>query len=145
MEYPARCFRGILREDWVNRNKIVDIQAIRFDDSEIHVGWQEASVTWDDAQEALEVVRLQRNKDEQIQFKGGIGVLDTSDLLDMRRLPIFRSHFNFEKRDVPGNKYHGNLLWNKQAEDVLHKRVRIHLANLIKDVIPPAKDPAASQ
>ena len=91
-----------------------NIQEPRSDD------FNEASINWDDDPLALQTLLSQINsKTGERQFQNGYVRIPMSTLLPMVREHIRKGHFSYERKPLPQNVYHGNLLLHssfKKAE-----------------------------
>lgn len=80
----------------------------------------EASINWDDEPLALKTLLSQINsKTGELQFQYGYVRIPMSVLLPMVWDHINNGHFSYERRPLPNNIYHGNLLLHssfKKAE-----------------------------
>ena len=82
--------------------------------------FNEASINWDDEPQALTTLLSQVNsRTGEKQFKYGYVKIPMSDLLPRVREHMRNGHFDFERRPLVNNIYHGNLLLHssfKKAE-----------------------------
>jgi hypothetical protein len=141
VSFPNRCFRGILKKDWVFPRGGVDKQIFKFEPSEDHPGCLEASIYWDDDEKTIEFAKSQTTNDGSPAHEGGLAQLLTIDLKNMKKLPIYEKCFKYERaksKKDPRNIYHGNIVLGPGTDDdikEIRKRAVPHLADLVKLVL----------
>jgi hypothetical protein len=112
MSYPKKLLRGISDSNWVDADGRISSAAFQFDSNiERTDNFEEASVNWYDDKKALDILLSQRKEDSDTpQFKGGAAVLPRSWVDTMMKNPTGKGIINYERKELPDNKYHGNLL-----------------------------------
>lgn len=112
MEYPETCIRGIPNdsylEDGLPSNRLFSefkVNPDRDDD------FMEISINWNDNEEALQKIFEQKKKDsDDLQFKAGGAIIDRKGLDKLKSNIQIKGLWNYERRELPENKFHGNLL-----------------------------------
>lgn len=119
ISFPDACLRGIRLSKWITASPDGNVLAgiaYEFDVAPRpglpHAGWREASVNWEDDDQAVAFTKKQRNE-KGLLYQHGVGRLLVSDLERCRALMPVADRLKFERRldpEQPGNRYHGNLL-----------------------------------
>jgi hypothetical protein len=112
MNYPEKILRGISNKDWIDPDGRISSAAFQFDlGIDRSDGFEEASINWYDEKNALDILLAQQKEGDGIpQFKGGVAVLPKNWVDIMMRNPSGNGIINYERHELPNNKYHGNLL-----------------------------------
>lgn len=112
MNYPDRLMRGVSSKDFIDDEGRATCALFQFDICERPDGFDEASITWYDNQEALGIIMNQkrRGKDD-FQFKIGVAILRRCWLDDVISRPNSKNALAYERRPIGDeNPYHGNIL-----------------------------------
>lgn len=108
-KYPSDFWRGISSKEFIS-NGVVLPSAFQFDDTVREDGYKELSINWNDCDESLEIAMNQRKPTGKLQFSVGVAKLQLSSVKQLLHTHITQGTFNYERRQVEGNPYHGNLL-----------------------------------
>lgn len=136
MGYPDTFIRGIpnsnfMEEDFPNAqlfNKF-DENPEREDD------YNEISINWNDDAGALQTIFNQKKKDsEEYQFKIGGAIMSRVELDRLKKKPQIKGKLAYERREVDGNKYHGNILLKKDTSKGLKNLIASNLALCVESV-----------
>lgn len=121
--FPEHFYRGFGTSDCFTQFGYVAAGAFQFKPNTQEPrsdDYNEASINWDDDPQALKTLLSQINsKTGELQFQNGYVRIPMSTLLPMVREHIKKGHFSYERRPLPNNVYHGNLLLHssfKKAE-----------------------------
>ena len=114
MDYSKQFLKGIPHEDFIGDDNGPTSDLFHFDESHQKGTrdddyWEE-SINWRDDKGADEVLFTQTKKDGSIHFKAGAAVMCRIELDRMIRKPLLRDRLSYERKEITGNKYHGNLL-----------------------------------
>ena len=135
MEFPETCIKGIPNAtDFVTPDG--EVRAHLFDfklDSVRDDEWLEQSINWEDNDSVIGFTLKQRKDGGDIQFKGGVTVLERREIDRMNKRPVIRGLLSYERSKVDGNPYHGNLLLNASSARHRVKLISNALALCIKD------------
>lgn len=99
--------------------------AFQFDDFVREDGHRELSINWNDEIAALNTLINQRKENGKIQFNAGATKLDLNAVKIVLAAFIDKKEFQYERREVPGNPYHGNLLIKGEMD----KKIRSMISN----------------
>ena len=110
--YPDSFFRGIASKRFIVNGHILP-DAFQFDEVGRDDDFRELSINWNDCGEALELAIKQRKSNGDVQFTGGVVELDLVLVKTVLAPYIKEGTFSYERREVDGNPYHGNLLVSK--------------------------------
>lgn len=108
-DFPTNFYRGIANKDFIS-NGFVQQAAFQFDDEIREDGYKELSINWNDCDDALNKALEQRKTNGKLQFSAGVANLDLQKVEMMLFDYIRQEIFSYERREVEGNPYHGNLL-----------------------------------
>ena len=137
MDYPEKCIRGIpnnnyIEDDYPNAElfKQFDENPERTDD------YNEISINWDDDDGAINTIMAQKKKDSQeYQFKIGGAIISKSELDRLLKKPQIKNKLSYERAEIPGNKYHGNILLKKDTSKSLRNMIASNLALCVESVV----------
>ena len=127
IKYPQEFFRGISTPDFIC-NGVVIAAAFQFDKEEREDGYRELSINWNDDEHSIEVLFNQRKDNGKIQFKVGAAKMDFAFTKFVLKAHIDSRVFAYERREVEGNCYHGNLLLKANAPKSIQQLVTNGLA-----------------
>lgn len=137
--YPENCLKGIPNNSFLNENGEVHSHLFHFDKQfSREDGWTESSINWEDDNNALFLILLQR-KDNYIQFKSGIARLIRNELDKVKSLPGIINQLSYERREIENiNPYHGNLLLRNEviSDKAKMRQIAGTIALCVKEVIP---------
>lgn len=138
-DYPSECLRGISVASDCSAEGVVDSSLFnRFDKTDRPDEFHEMSITWNDNDEAVQIIAFQK-KSGEIQFKIGLAVLLRSQLDLARRNPYYHKILKYERKPSADNPYHGNILIDSKASKSDKRRVASFLAVGAK-IIPRDKN-----
>ena len=121
--YPTEFWRGISSKDFVLNGHVLP-EAFQFDKEAREDGYRELSINWNDCEEAL-TIALNQERNGKLQFRVGIANLNLSKVELNLSDYINKGIFSYERREVDGNPYHGNLLILSSVD----KKMRSLVAN----------------
>ncbi len=122
--FPDEFWRGIANKEFISQGHVL-ASAFQFDE-EIRVdNYRELSITWNDNAKALEKLLVQRKENGKLQFSGGAAKLSLPTVKQVLKSFIDENQFNYERRPVEENEFHGNLLISVD----LNKQLRTQVSN----------------
>ncbi|GAB6393326.1 MAG: hypothetical protein MdMp014T_2699 [Treponematales bacterium] len=138
MDFPEKLLRGISDKNWIDDNGRISAAAFQFDPGIDRTDdFEEASINWYDDDEALNILLMQhKESDETLQFKGGVGVLPKNWVDTMMKNPSGIGIINYERHELPNNKYHGNLLRLSSLPKNQRTMISATLAMGVERIIP---------
>jgi len=111
-DFPARCFRGIRKRDWMNADNRLTSAAFDWNlkTADLRRMAQkppgfEISINWDDNPEAE-----RKSREDRTNAQYGIASIPLSALDYITQLPAFPNALFWERSPLAGNPYHGNLV-----------------------------------
>jgi len=137
MCYPDLLIRGISSLNCLDEDDLPSSVLFPFDKAEsVRLpGYREESINWYDSADAVSLTFNQTKDDGTIQFKVGIAVLFRNELDRIRDNPQVRQRFNYERHQVAGNPYHGNMLLKMDTPKPLKRRIQAQLALNVTKII----------
>ena len=109
--YPNDFWRGISSKDFITENGHLMATAFAFDKDIREDGYRELSINWEDDDNALTSLLNQRKpENKKLQFKAGACKISLIDMKVSLRTYLNKDEFSYERREIEGNSYHGNLL-----------------------------------
>lgn len=130
-DYPSHYWRGIANKDFICDYRL-NAAAFQFDEEVREDGFKELSINWNDSDEALTTVLNQKKENGKLQFSVGAAKLELSKTKQFLSAYIEREEFNYERRPIEGNEFHGNLLV-KASIDKRTRALVSHTLALIAD------------
>lgn len=122
--FPDEFWRGIANKEFISQGHVL-ASAFQFDE-EIRVdNYKELSINWNDNAKALEKLLVQRKENRKLQFSGGAAKLSLPTVKQVLKSFIDENQFNYERRPVEENEFHGNLLISAD----LNKQLRTQVSN----------------
>ncbi len=132
MSFPNSCFRGIKKRDWIS-DDCIDAQAFQFEaEPRKEDGKHELSIWWQDNDHVLQTLLDQAKDDGSTKYEGGAAQILRQDL-DRFKKKGYGSFISYERRVVPGNPAHGNLLLSN-VEKRIKTHIMMHLAVIAQPV-----------
>lgn len=122
--FPEEFWRGIANKDFISQGYVL-ASAFQFDDEIREDNFRELSINWNDNEQALEKVLNQTKSNGKLQFSGGAAKLSLSSVKMVLKAFIDDQKFDYERRVVDGNEFHGNLLISSD----LNKQLRTQISN----------------
>ena len=139
MTYPEELLRGIPNQDCMAEDGYPGTSLFHFQQKQSssarHDKYMELSINWRDDDGALNILMEQKKEDGTYQFKIGVAVLSRKELDRIRRMPRFKGSFNYERKSLPDNPYHGNLLLIEELPTNLKRMVQTLIAIACTEVI----------
>jgi len=133
MSYPEEFLKGIPNTNFIGDDNgptsdlfyfNADHQKIARDDD-----YLEESINWRDDYGADDILFAQE-KNGSIQFKGGAAVMCRLELDRLMKKPLNKEVLGYERKVIPGNNYHGNLLLHKKVQNREMKKIAATIANV---------------
>jgi hypothetical protein len=132
MSYPDNFLRGISDKNLVSDGAIL-AAAFYFTKQSTMDQWEQ-SICWEDDESVIPLMKSQQRNSE-IQFKAGIARIPTNSINYINALPRYRRLLIYERKELEGNPYHGNLLLDKDTSQ--HKMrliaavIAVHFSDFI--------------
>lgn len=150
--YPERIIRGIPNDTFLDPegpsahlfyfNKMIDWKKGQFQLNR-EDGFFEESICWYDDEESLQLLlsQIKENKEKkEYQFKSGAVILLRKQLDLIRIQASLMDRYKYERRELVGNKYHGNLLCHSDISIPRMKQIAASVALLCVERIIPNED-----
>ena len=136
MDYPLTCIRGIPNQSFMEDDFPNAELFKKFDENpEGTDDYNEISINWEDDEGALKLIMEQKKKDsDQYQFKIGGAVVSRTELDRLCKKPQVKGGLSYERREVEGNKYHGNILLKKNVTKAMRNLIASNLALCVERV-----------
>ena len=137
--YPDKFLRGIPNKDFYNeeadspQSHLFHIKGLG--DPKRTDNKFEESINWMDTNEAINVLFDQKNDKKETQFKIGAAVILKSEIDRISRLPIVKKQLEYERKRIPNNEFHGNLLLNKSVPKKIMNQIAASIALSCESVI----------
>lgn len=97
---------------------------------------REESVNWHDDENARKIAFEQKKEDQTLQFKSGIALLSKPELDRIIKTKSAENRLSYERRRLPENSYHGNLLLDKGTPKLVMQKIAASIATCaVLDVI----------
>jgi hypothetical protein len=113
--YPEFCLRGISDKNSIDEEGIPTAALFQFSKECRSDGFIEESIAWLDDNGAFDVLFLQKNKKDEIQFKFGAALISREKIDQIKKINWIKDKLLYERHVMPENKYHGNLLVNSKT------------------------------
>lgn len=127
---PESFFRGFSHKGCFTPEGYITSEGFKFELAKGVVrndSFEEASINWNDDVFALKILCGQKSEKKQdLQFKYGYSELKISDV--RLQLSPFLQYFDFERKPLRNNPYHGNLLMSKDLSGQTKRMMRDALA-----------------
>jgi len=134
MNYPDNFLRGISDKTWVSDGAVL-AAAFYFTQQNTVDQWEQ-SICWEDDDSVVPLMKSQK-RDSEVQFKAGIARVPLNSINYINKLPNYRGLLSYERKQLEGNPYHGNLLLNKDTSKQKMKLVAAVIAVHYSDYISP--------
>jgi hypothetical protein len=110
MNYPEKFIRGISNPEFVDADGRASLEIFQFQDMNREDGFSELSINWYDNEKALRLIMEQRKDEQTFQFKCGAAIVARGEADRIKKNPLYKDIFGYERSPIDGNQYHGNLL-----------------------------------
>jgi hypothetical protein len=132
MIYPENFLRGIPNSNFLDEYNYPTSDLFYFkkkSGSENRSdGYLEESINWQDDSGAFETLFSQKKDNDTIQFKAGAAVLSKNEFDRLMNKPTVKGQLSYERAEIPGNKYHGNMLLKSDVPDRVMKKIAASIA-----------------
>jgi hypothetical protein len=138
MEYPDICLKGIPNDTYLlKESKGVATHLFYFTEKPREDNWVPQSVNWEDDPLAIKhTLEQRRTTDGELQFQAGVAKVPRESLDNLKNQPMVKDILSYERRSLPENKYHGNLLLFKNTDPLKMKQIAASIALLVSEIIP---------
>ena len=134
--FPEAFLRGLSNKDFVCEGHVLQ-SAFQFDNTGRADNMHEASINWLDDDGAIEVALSQKKDNGKLQFQAGVAKLNLNTV-KLFLATIQNSTFSYERAEIDGNPYHGNLLIDgntpKQIKSLISNGLALAAGT---NIIPP--------
>lgn len=137
--YPEDFWRGISNKTFLSEGHVLP-SAFQFDDEVRADGYRELSINWNDCEDALITALNQRRENGNLQFKAGVAKLNLEAVNFVLSNFKSQNQFTYERREVEGNAYHGNLLILGSLEKAMRTMISNGLALVAGTNVVPQMD-----
>ena len=129
MEFAENCIRGIPNRDFLTSGRLVATHLFYFkEDDARDDGWIEQSINWQDDDHAVEFTLRQKKENGQLQFRAGVAIVPRVEIDRIRERSMHGSVLSYERRALPDNPYHGNMLLRCNTDRAVMKQIAATLA-----------------
>jgi hypothetical protein len=136
MSFPENIIKGIPNKKGFIIDGLVSASLFEFKDYSRIDKQLETSINWEDDEEAINFTFNQKNKDDTLQFKGGLVILPRNQVDNLINQPTLRGILSYERQPIPKiNKYHGNILIAENTPRHFWKRIAGSLALHVSKII----------
>lgn len=99
-------------------------------------GWCEESINWYDNEDAVKILMNERKRDsDEIRYKEGVAVFCREDLDRIILRQNILEKLKYERDQVEGNDYHGNLLLSKEMESPGKILIRNWIVGCLEEIL----------
>lgn len=88
----------------------------------------ETSINWQDDDGSLVSTLKQEKEPGVLQFQAGAAILSRERFDRLKSSPLIKPKLEYERRAIPENKYHGNLLLKKDVPARVMKKIAAGIA-----------------
>ena len=140
-KYPPDFYHGIPSKDFVyidsnlNNAKTVTADAFQFEEKVRDDGYRELSINWNDDDDSLKLLFEQKKENGKFHFPAGVVKLELILVKQLLKVYIESKEFDYERREIEGNPYHGNLLLKKSTPKQARKKIMNGLSLIAESVI----------
>lgn len=137
MDYPAQFLKGIPNKDAIDSDGNVSSNLFHFRKPILQRGdgFEEDSINWNDDSDAQTLTMNQTKDDGSLQFKIGVAICSTEEIKRLRHRPLVKDNFNFERRPLEANPYHGNLLLKETVSTPVRRRLAAWLTVSVDEIV----------
>lgn len=128
MPFPEDCIRGISYAGQLLEPDVAGIGLFQFQEVERADDWDELSINWNDDDGAIESILNQEKEDGTPQFRIGAAYLSRERVDQAKADPAGKGRVAYERRALPDNPYHGNILLRRGTEKLIRRRIQHALA-----------------
>ncbi|NLD94761.1 MAG: hypothetical protein GX639_19065 [Fibrobacter sp.] len=141
MSYPTELLRGITAKDQIDDDEFPSSVLFYFTErdnlpkrSDNNI---EESINWRDDAGADDVLFNQLKEDKQLQFRFGAAVVCRHELDRVIQTNVVNHQLSYERKAIPENKYHGNLLLSRDVPPRVRKKISATIATMcVKKIMP---------
>ena len=131
MSYPDFFIRGISGSNGLDEEGAPAAYLFYFGEKNLPIrkdGYWEESINWQDDDGALTLLLEQKKDTNEYQFKVGAVFVSRHEIDRIRKLPYVGHQLDYERKELPENKYHGNLLLQNTVSKARMKRIAAAIA-----------------
>ena len=77
----------------------------------------------------------QKKTDGSFQFKIGVAICSTDEIMRLRLRPLVKGYFEFERSPLASNQYHGNLLLKETVSKPVRRKIAAWLAVSVDKIV----------
>ncbi len=141
---PDTCYRGLTSEKHLMlEGRMMNINGVSFGPSDFldHPGLRtskckELSVNWNDDDGSIKNLFEQENSDGTLHFPAGAARISLSRLKQNLSVFITDKTFDYERRAIEGNPYHGNFLIADDVDKEGQKTIKEGIRFACEKIIP---------
>ena len=141
MKFPDEFLRGITQKEQIGDNGFPSSSLFLFQDRKSQEKradkYLEESINWRDGKGAEDTLFNQERDDGRVQFRFGAAVVCRRELDRVIVKPVVNRQLSYERKKIPENPYHGNLLLNKDVQKRVRNQIAATIAIMcVKEIIP---------
>jgi hypothetical protein len=136
--YPPELLKGIPNASSLDEDGFPTSDLFYFKDRAVERedDYFEESICWHDDDGAVTLLLNQKKEGDILQFKAGLAILCRLQLDRIKNNPRYSNRLSYERREVPGNRYHGNLLLKKNVPKRIMRVIAATISTCVTSVIP---------
>ncbi len=136
MKYPDNCIKGIPNEDFILSDGSIASHLFDFkEDRTRQDGLHENSINWEDDDSVIEFTFNQKKDDGEFQFESGVVIIERNEIDRLSNRPTVNKILSYERKRIPGNIYHGNILIDAKTPKPSKRKISAGLALIVSKVI----------
>jgi hypothetical protein len=135
MTYPNIMLRGITDGSVIDSDGRISSSFIKFEDKNRDDEKMEASITWHESDEAYSAIWEQKKEGTDIiQFKCGVAHIPRERIDGIKLWANVAGLLSYEKKEIPGNRFHGNILLNKSTSPQINRTICGLIASMVEKI-----------
>ena len=136
MTLPDQFIRGIPNKDCISEDGYPSTNLftfqVRANAPEREDCCIEESINWYDEEAALIMILEQEKEPGVIKYKEGAAIINRSEIDHLRSINLrFKENLFYERKQEPGNDYHGNLLLKNNVPKRIKTMITATIANCV--------------
>ena len=141
MSFPEEFLRGITQKEQIDDDGYARTSVFIFHERNNQESREdnnlEKSINWRDDEGADKLLFNQRKDDGKLQFIIGAALASRKKLDSVIRSKVVKGTLSYERKKIPGNPYHGNLLMSKEIPKKTRRRFAATIATMcVQEIIP---------
>ena len=131
--YPDKFIKGIPNNSFIGEDDLPTSDLFYFQEQHQKKNrvdnFLEESISWRD-DEGADTLLFNQMKNGSYQFNAGIAIMCRKEFDKLKKLPHLQEILNYEREELPENKYHGNLILKNTVKKRKMKEIAAIIANI---------------